>query len=150
MPWWVVLIIIAAITAAVFLALYFIGKRTQKKQDEQQAQMEAAKQTISMLVIDKKKLKLKDAGFPDYVLAQVPKLSRIPKFPIVKAKVGPKIMTFIADKKVYEMIPVKKEVKATVSGLYITDVKGVRGPIVAPKKKKSKLEEPLKKGRGEA
>ncbi|MEE1114061.1 MAG: hypothetical protein UHN88_03185 [Eubacterium sp.] len=150
MPWWVVLIIIAAITAAVFLALYFIGKRTQKKQDEQQAQMEAAKQTISMLVIDKKKLKLKDAGFPDYVLAQVPKLSRIPKFPIVKAKVGPKIMTFIADKKVYEMIPVKKEVKATVSGLYITDVKGVRGPIVAPKKKKSKLEELLKKGRGEA
>lgn len=150
MPWWVVLIIIAAITAAVFLALYLIGKRTQKKQDEQQAQMEAAKQTISMLVIDKKKLKLKDAGFPDYVLAQVPKLSRIPKFPIVKAKVGPKIMTFIADKKVYEMIPVKKEVKATVSGLYITDVKGVRGPIVAPKKKKSKLEELLKKGRGEA
>ena len=32
----------------------------------------------------------------------------------------------------------------------ITDVKGVRGPIVAPKKKKSKLEELLKKGRGEA
>lgn len=34
------------------------------------------------------------------------------------------------------MIPTKKEVKAVVSGLYITSVKGIRGPIqqAAPQK----------------
>ena len=59
-------------------------------------------------------------------------------------------MTFIADKKVYEIIPVKKEVKATVSGLYITDVRGIRGPLEAPKKKESRMDRLLRKGRGEA
>lgn len=35
------------------------------------------------------------------------------------------------------MVPVKKEVKATVSGIYITEVKGLHGkPIVAPPKEK--------------
>ena len=35
------------------IALYFFGKKAQKKQDEQQAQIQANKQTVSMLVIDK-------------------------------------------------------------------------------------------------
>ena len=39
--------------------------------------------------------------------------------------------------KVYEIIPVKKEVKAVVSGIYITEIKSVRGgAIPAPPKKK--------------
>lgn len=147
---WVITLIIIAILAAVILVLYFLGKRTQKKQDEQQAQIEAAKQNITMLVIDKKKMKLKDAGFPQAVLDQTPKLLRRSKFPMVKAKVGAKIMTFITDKKVYEIIPVRKEIRATVSGLYITGVRGLRGPLEQPKKKKeSKLDRLLKKGRGE-
>ena len=33
------------------------------------------------------------------------------------------------------MIPLKKEVKATISGIYITDVRGVRGPLEQPKPK---------------
>ena len=98
--------------------------------------MEAAKQTVSMLVIDKKKMKMKDSGLPQMVLDSTPKLMRRTKLPIVKAKVGPRIMTFIADARVFEMIPVKKEIKATISGLYITDVKGVRGTVLeAPKAK---------------
>ena len=70
------------------------------------------------------------------VIDQTPKLMRRSKLPIVKAKVGPRIMTLVADAKVFEMIPVKKEVKATVSGIYITDVRGVRGPLEQPVKKK--------------
>ena len=59
------------------------------------------------------------------------------KMPFVKAKVGPRIMTLIADPKVYEILPVKKEVKAVVSGIYITEIKSVRGgAIPAPPKKK--------------
>lgn len=117
-------------------ALYFFGKRMQKKQDEQKAQIEAAKQTISMLVIDKKRLPLKSSGLPQIVIDQTPKLLRRSKMPIVKAKIGPRIMTLVSDERIFEQIPVKKEVKATVSGIYITDVRGIRGPIepVAVKK----------------
>ena len=59
------------------------------------------------------------------------------KLPIVKAKVGPKVMSLIADESVFDYIPVKKEVKATVSGIYITKVTGVRGPLEKPEGKKS-------------
>ena len=58
------------------------------------------------------------------------------KLPIVKAKVGPKISILIADEKVFDLIPVKKEVKAEVSGLYIVGVKGIRGSLETPAPKK--------------
>ena len=44
-------------------------------------------------------------------------------------------MTLMCDAQVYPLIPVKKEVKATISGIYITDVRGVRGPLEQPKPK---------------
>ena len=47
-------------------------------------------------------------------------------------------VTFIADEKIFEEIPVKKEVKATVSGLYITGVRGLRGPLEKPQGKQKK------------
>ena len=117
MNWWQILLIVLAAVAAVIIVLVILGKRAQKKQEAQQEQIEAAKQVMSMLIIDKKKLRLKDSGLPQMVIDQTPKLMRRTKLPIVKAKVGPKIMTFIADAAVYELIPVKKDIKATVSGL---------------------------------
>lgn len=114
------------------VALYFLGKRAQKKQDEQQAQIEAAKQTTSMLIIDKKRMPIKESGLPQMVIDQTPKLMRRTKLPIVKAKIGPKIMVLVADEKIFDLIPVKKEVKATVSGIYITEVRGVRGALEKP------------------
>jgi hypothetical protein len=102
-----------------------------------QEQIEAAKQTVSMLVIDKKRMRMKESGLPQFVIDQTPKLMRRSKLPIVKAKVGPKIMTLVADEKIFDVIPVKKEVKATVAGIYITDVRGIRGPLPKPEGKKS-------------
>lgn len=69
----------------------------QRKQAAQQEQMEAAKQSVSMLVIDKKIMPLKQSGLPQIVIDQTPKLMRRSKLPIVKAKVGPRIMTLVAD-----------------------------------------------------
>ena len=80
-------------------------------------------------------MRLIDSGLPQAVLDQTPKLMRRAKLPIVKAKVGPQVMSLVADEKIFEAIPVKKEVKATVSGIYITDVKGLHGKIEAPVKK---------------
>lgn len=139
----IVLLVILVILVVVLAVLYFVGRRLQKKQAAQEEQMEAAKQTISMLVIDKKLMPIKQSGLPQVVIDQTPWLMRRSKLPIVKAKVGPKIMTLVADSKIFDLIPVKKEVKAIVSGIYIMDVKGIRGPLDAPVKKK-KLRERLK------
>ena len=132
---WQVLLIILVILIAVLVVLYFLGKRAQKKQEENQAQIEAAKQTVNMLIIDKKRLRIKESGLPQMVIDQTPKLMCRTKLPIVKAKIGPRIMTMVADEKIFDLIPLKKEVKATISGIYITDVRGVRGPLVQPKQK---------------
>ena len=57
-------------------------------------------------------MKLKDANLPKMVLEQTPKYLRGSKMPIVKAKIGPRIMTLMADPKVFDQLPVKAEVKA--------------------------------------
>lgn len=133
------LLIIVAVLLVILTILYFTGKKMQKKQAAQQSQMEAAKQVVNILVIDKKKMRLKDAGLPSVVLEQTPKMMRRAKLPIVKAKVGPQILSLVCDANVYEIIPVKKEVKATISGIYISDVKAVRGQsLLKPSKKKSR------------
>ena len=131
-PLTVVLIVIAVAMLAAVIALYFVGK------EEQNEQLAATAQTVSMLIIDKKKMRLKDSGLPAVVIEQSPKMLRRSKLPIVKAKIGPKVMTLICDASIYDSIPVKKEVKAVVSGLYITEVKGLRGPIENKDEKKKK------------
>ncbi len=138
-PVLIVLLVILVIAAVILGILYFLGKKMQDKQAEQQAAIDAAKQTVSILVIDKKKMKMKDSGLPDVVMQNTPWYLRRAKVPLVKAKVGPQVVTLIADEKVFDLIPVKKEVKATISGLYITGVKGIRGSLqnTAPKKKQS-------------
>ena len=72
--WGIVLLVIIAVLVVALIVLAIIGNKLKKKQDAQQEQIEAAKQTMSMLVIDKKKMKLKDAGLPKMVLDQTPKL----------------------------------------------------------------------------
>ena len=131
-----VLIIILVILVLILIALYYFGNKMQKKQAENQAQLDAMAQTVSMLIIDKKRLRVKDSGLPAMVIDQVPKYLRRSKMPIVKAKVGPKVMNLIADEKVFELLPVKKEVKVVVSGIYITAIKSARGGIEKPQPKK--------------
>lgn len=147
----IVTIIIIAILTIAILVLYFLGKKAQKRQAEQQEQIEAAKQSVSMLIIDKKRMKLKDAGLPQQVIDSTPKLMRGSKIPVVKAKIGPQIMTLICDEKIFDDVPVKKEVKASVSGIYITDVKGLHGkPIAKTVKKKSKFRQALESAQEKA
>ena len=136
-PATITLLVILAVLVISIIALYFLGKKAQKKQAEQQEMLEANKQTVSMLIIDKKRMRIKDSGLPQMVIDQTPKLMRRSKLPIVKAKVGPQIMSLISDEKIFDSIPVKKEVKAVVSGIYILGVKGLHGRVeAAPAKKK--------------
>lgn len=139
--WQIVLIVIAVVLIALIAVLYFFGRNMQKKQAAQEEQIAQYKQTVSMLIIDKKMMKLKEAGLPQAVIESTPKLMRNSKLPIVKAKVGPQILSLVCDTKIFDTIPVKKEVKACVSGIYITEVKGIRGnnKQAVPQKKKGKF-----------
>jgi len=132
----IVLIIITIVLIGVVIALAIISKRAQKRQAEQKEQMDAVAQTVSILVIDKGQMRIKDAGLPAVVLENTPRYLRFSKVPVVKAKAGPKIMTFMCDAKVFPLIPVKKEIKAVISGIYITDVKGLRSQLDKPVKKR--------------
>ena len=136
---WITLAIIAVVVIVLFIVLYFVSKRLQKKNDAAMAEMKAAARPASMLVIDKKRMPLKDAGFPQIVLDQTPKYARRAKVPVVKAKIGPQILSLMCDEKIFDLIPVKKECKAMISGIYIMEVRGLRGAL-------QKDETPKKRG----
>ncbi len=136
-----IILIVLAVLVVGLIVLYFVGRRLQKKQDENQAQIDAAAQTMNFFIIDMKKMKLSEAGLPKIVIEQTPKYMRRAKLPILKVKVGPRVMSLICDAKVFETLAPKQEVKATVSGIYVTGAKRIRGPIVEtdPKKRKEQI-----------
>ncbi len=140
-PFWITLIVILVITIIALVVLYFLGKRMEKKQAEQQAMMDSMAQTVSLMIVDKKRMKIKEAtSLPKQVLEQTPWYLKRSKVPVVKVKVGPKVMTMMCDDKLFDLLPLKTELRATVSGLYITAAKPVRGSLLAPPKKKKFLD----------
>ena len=76
---WIVLIVIILILIAMIVGIVLLYKRAKKNQEAQEVAMEANKQTLSMLIIDKKRLKLKDSGLPPMVISKTPKLMRLTK-----------------------------------------------------------------------
>lgn len=135
--WQIVLLVILAIIVAGFVAVLIYARKMQKKQEASQADIRAGAQTFSILVIDKKRMPIKEAGFPQIVIDQTPKYLRRTKVPVVKAKIGPKVATLMCEEKIFDLIPVKKEVKAVINGIYILDVKGLRGGLEQRPEKKS-------------
>lgn len=137
-PWGIVLIVLGVILIGALVFLTIWGRKLEKKSNEAKQQMEAARQTVSALIIDKKMKKMKESGLPPAVLEQVPWYMKNRKVPVVKVKVGPQVITMMADGPVYEIIPVKKECKIVISGIYITELKSVRGGVVPKPEKKKK------------
>ena len=143
MSFWNVLLVIIVILAILLVVLYILGSRMQKRQAEQQTMIDASKQTVSILAIDKKKLKIGDSGLPKMVIDQTPWYMKWAKLPIVKAKIGPKVVTMIADEKVFLQLPLRTEAKV------VTEIKSVRGGI-PPLPKKKKFFDRFKKNTEEA
>ena len=132
----IVMLVIIAVMALVLIGLSIWGRRLEKRQAEQNEQIQKNAQPVSMLVIDKKRLRLKESGLPEQVLSQSPWYTKNAKLPIVKVKIGPQIMNLISEEAIFDSIPVKREVRAMVSGLYIISVKGLHGKIEVPEKPK--------------
>lgn len=136
-PWAIVFLIVLAVLVVGFIALAIYANKLQKKSEASQEQIRANAQTYSILVIDKKRMKLKEAGFPQIIIDQTPKALRGTKVPVVKAKIGPKVTNLMCDDKIFDLIPVKKEVKAVMNGIYIIDVKGLRSGLEQKQAKQS-------------
>ena len=130
----IVLLVILAIVIIAFIVLAIWGNKMQKKADASDKEIRATSQITSMLIIDKKKMKITEAGLPQMVVDQTPRYLRRSKVPIVKAKVGPQVRNFICNDKIFDLVPIKKEVKAEINGLYIIDIKGLRSKLEKPEK----------------
>ena len=129
-----IILIVLAIIAVILVILYFVGSKLQKKQLQAEKAMQNSAMTVSLLVIDKQKLKIKDSGLMKQVQDAVPAYLKWRKFPIVKARIvkaniagGAAVMSFICDDKVFKVIPTKTEVKVQISGIYITKLLSAKG-----------------------
>ncbi|TCT13990.1 hypothetical protein EDC18_10759 [Natranaerovirga pectinivora] len=126
MTFFQVTLIIIAVLLGIMGILYLVGRKMQSKMDEQKSLIDQHKTVTSILIIDKKKLKAKDANLPKNIHDQIPKYLRFRKLPMVKAKIGPKITTLLCDDKVFNDLPVKKMVKVELAGVYIVGFKGAK------------------------
>ena len=133
----IIALIIIGVLVVGLVVLYIVGRKLQKKQDAAQEQMQAGAQTTSLFVIKKERVRLKDAGFPQIVVDQTPKYLRRSKVPTVKAKIGPRIMTFMCDEKAFAVLPEKREVKCVINGIYIMEARWARGGLLVPEGKKT-------------
>ena len=124
-PWDIPIILLIVITV-VGLGLYFLNRWSSKRLVEHNSMIETHKQPATIYVIDKKREKMQNANFPKAVMDQVPRWNRFMKVPLVKAKVGPQILTMMCDKKVFDALPVKKTVKVEVAGIYIVSMQGLK------------------------
>jgi len=120
------MILIAIILVVIVAALYFLNKWAGKRMANQQEMVAKHKQTATIYIIDKKKDKLTNANLPKAMASQIPRMGRIMKMPLVKAKIGPQIVTLIADNAVFPALPVKKNVTVEIAGAYIVSMKGMK------------------------
>lgn len=148
MPLWAqILVVVLILVIIAVVALYFYGSKLQRRQVEQEEMLEQMEQTVSILVIDKKIMPIKEAALPPQVLEQTPWYMKRAKVPVVKAKIGKNIMVLMAENKAYEVLPVKTEAKVVLSGMYIREVKSVRGQTIQKPEQKKKFWDRFKKSK---
>ena len=148
MPLWAqILVVVLILVIIAVVALYFYGSKLQRRQVEQEEMLEQMEQTVSILVIDKKIMPIKEAALPPQVLEQTPWYMKRAKVPVVKAKIGKNIMVLMAENKAYEVLPVKTEAKVVLSGMYIREVKSVRGQTIQKPEQKKKFWDRFRKNK---
>ncbi len=121
--WYHLYLILAVVIGVVVGGYIFIKKKIRKKMDDQQALVNQHKTVTSILVLDKRKDKITNANVPKAVIDQVPKIYKMKKMPIVKAKIGPQVMDLMCDEEVFEKIPLRKTVKVELAGIFIAGIK---------------------------
>jgi hypothetical protein len=105
------------------VAYRIIKSKIQKKMDDQQQLVNQHKVAASILVLEKRKDKIANANIPKSVIDQIPKVYKIKKVPIVKAKIGAQVMDLLCDEDVFDKQPVRKTVRVDLAGIFIAAIK---------------------------
>ncbi len=121
-----IILLITFIVAIIGAGLFFLNRWATKKQAEQQSFISTNKQSYTVYVIDKKRDKVDNVSLPKAVKDAMPKYSKFMKQYFVQVKIGPQIQILMCDKHVYEAMPVKKNVKVDVAGIYIVNFVGLK------------------------
>ena len=129
-----IFIIVLVLIAAIVAGLYYLNRRTMRRVIQTQDFIDQNRMTAQIFVIDKKQERPSAHNLPKNVFEQLPKSAKMRKTYLVKAKVGPQIITLMCDKPVYEVLPVKKNVEGDLAGMYIVSITGMN---LADKKKKT-------------
>ena len=129
----IIIIVIIALAVALFFA-YRANRKAMGQMIQAQDFIDANRQTVQIFVIEKKNEKPSASNMPKAVYDQLPKKAKAKKAYLIRAKVGPQIVTLMCDKPVYNVMPVKKNVKVDLAGMYIV---GITGMNLEDKKKKT-------------
>ena len=129
----IIIIVIIALAVALFFA-YRANRKAMGQMIQAQDFIDANRQTVQIFVIDKKNEKPSASNMPKAVYDQLPKKAKAKKAYLIRAKVGPQIVTLMCDKPVYNVMPVKKNVKVDLAGMYIISITGMN---LEDKKKKT-------------
>lgn len=127
-------IIVMVVLAIVLAIVYSLSRKNYKKVIEAEDFIKANKQVASIFVIDKRYEKPTENNVGKLIYEKLEKSAKRRKMCMVKAKVGPQIVTLICDKNLFDVITPKKTIKVELSGLYIVNVVGIN---LANKKKKT-------------
>ncbi len=139
-----IVLLVFLIAAILGIGFYFLNKWAFKRMNTQNEMIEQYKTTQTAYIIDKRRDKAANVNLPKAVQEKMPKASRFVKLNFVKVKIGPQILTLVADKNVYKALPLKKSIKIDIAGLYIVSMAGLKTPeqikaIEKEKKEKAKL-----------
>lgn len=135
-----ILLIVLVVVGVLVAAFYFLNRWSYRKMDENQAMIDRHRQSATIFVIDKSSGRLKDGVIPKAAMDQMPWHSKMMKMYFVKAKVGPQIVTLICEKDVHAALPVKKNVKVEIAGIYISSMYGMKSKEEMKALKKAKKE----------
>lgn len=125
MPIGEIILLIIFIVVGIFVILYFVSKKYLKKSLDAQGMIEQNKMITSIFIIEKFHEKPTEKLLTKAVFSQMPKIAKMRKMYLVRAKVGARVAVLFCDKNVYEAIATKKTIKVEMAGLYIVKVIGM-------------------------
>ena len=120
--WWILYIILAVIIALLVTAYFILKKKMGQKVTAQKELVDQHKVTASILILEKRMDKVKNANIPKGIIDQIPKIYKLRKVPIVKAKIGPQVMDLLCEEDVFDKLPEKKTVKVDIAGIFIAGI----------------------------
>ena len=119
----IIIAIVIVVVALLVVGYLFLKKRMQGKMDDQQSLVNQHKVATSILVLEKKKDRVANSNMPKSVIEQIPKIYKVKKVPIVKAKIGPQVMDLMCDEDVFDKLPLRKTVKVDLAGIFIAGIR---------------------------